>query len=56
MKPPCPPKSDCWCEERPNNPNCITALPIDNKIFTTIILILIIWKIKKNFVNGCEIK
>ena len=52
MKPPCPTKSDCWCEQRPNHSNCVTALPIENKIFITIILILIIFKIKNKYENN----
>ncbi len=54
MKPPCPPKSECWCIEHPNNHECITALPIEKTIFITIILILIIWKVKKLLTSGCE--
>lgn len=56
MKPPCPPKSECWCIEHPNNPDCVPGLTIANEILTIIIILLILWKIKKSFVNGCEIK
>lgn len=39
MKPPCPPKSDCWCIEHPNNPECdVVSLDIDKGIIPMIII------------------
>lgn len=54
MKQPCPPKSECWCEQHPNNPECVPSFIITNEILTIIILILIIWKIKKSLTSGLE--
>lgn len=43
---PCKPFTECWCEQRPNNPNCsdVGTVPINNIlwIFISIIIILII--------------
>lgn len=54
MKPPCPPKSECWCIEHPNNPECVPAFEITNEILIITILMLIIWKTKKSLTNGLE--
>jgi len=35
---PCVPHSKCWCEQHPNNPNCTTAVPIDNNIFILVVV------------------
>lgn len=44
---PCPPRSDCWCERHPNNPNCPKGMPLNNGDGIILILILtIIWKRK----------
>lgn len=54
MKPPCPPKSECWCIEHPNNPECVPAFEITNEILIITILMLIIWKIRLNLTSGLE--
>jgi len=47
MNKPCPPKTDCWCETRPNHPDCVPALPIESVFFGMLIIILIIIKTYK---------
>lgn len=38
-KPPCPPKSDCWCIEHPNNPECNPPyLSIDKGVVPMVII------------------
>ncbi len=51
MKPPCLPKTECWCTTRPNHPSCVEALPIENRILSGIVLILIIILIYKKVKN-----
>jgi hypothetical protein len=43
MKPPCPPKSDCWCIEHPGHPNCAPAFTLENKVYMTGMLLLMIF-------------
>lgn len=45
MKPPCPPKSECWCIEHPNHKDCVVpALTFENKMyFTGLLLLMIFW-------------
>ena len=43
MKPPCPPKSDCWCIEHPGHPNCAVAFTVENKAIISLLVILILW-------------
>jgi len=45
MKPPCPPKTPCWCIEHPNHPNCdVPAFTLENKVYMTgILLLMIFW-------------
>lgn len=37
---PCIPKSECWCEQNPDNPHCPQGVPIDNSLFIAVTLIL----------------
>lgn len=39
----CPPFSPCWCETRPNNPNCdgVAPLPISNGYLSVVVIVLI---------------
>jgi len=48
MKPPCPPKTDCWCETHPNHPNCVPDLAIESVFFGMMIVIMIMIIIIKN--------
>jgi len=45
MKPPCPPKTACWCETHPNHPDCnVPAFTIENKVYMTgMLLLMILW-------------
>jgi len=50
---PCPEFSACWCEQRPNNPNCKPTVPIDDNIILLFIAAMVlgcfkIWKIQSN--------
>jgi len=47
MNNPCPPKTECWCETRPNHPDCVPYLPIESVFFGMLIIILIIIKTYK---------
>lgn len=39
MKPPCPPKSDCWCIDHPNNKECNpVSLDIDKGVVPMVII------------------
>jgi len=43
MRPPCPPFTDCWCEQHPGHPRCPEALPIYNPLFSICSILLIIY-------------
>ena len=45
MKPPCPPKTACWCETHPNHPDCnVPAFTIESKVYMTgMLLLMIFW-------------
>lgn len=47
---PCTPFTPCWCETRPNNPNCKPSLPIDDGISVLFVLAIFlgVLKLKNN--------
>lgn len=43
---PCPPFTPCWCETRPNNPNCKPSLSIDYGISVLFVLAIFVGLLK----------
>ena len=40
---PCTPFTPCWCETRPNHPQCKQTVPIDNNYFTIFSIVVILF-------------